>query len=375
LPAEKKTRSGRPPEPGAVDETAAREAALSVAEDADWVRRFRPRRPMEFSRREYVEGIRAGDRTILSRAITLVESTLPAQQELAQQIVENCLPYTGNSIRVGITGVPGSGKSTFIEALGLHLVRERGQKVAVLAVDPTSQISGGSILGDKTRMEKLSACLEAFIRPSPSGGSLGGVARKTRECILLCEAAGYGNTLVETVGVGQSESAVRAMVDFLLLLVLPGAGDELQGIKRGVIELADLIAINKADGENRRQAEAARIDYENALRLSPPHAGGWVPEVTTCSAREGAAIGEVWDTVLRHREQMLATGQFHLSRQEQAKLWMRETIRYGLEDRFRSHPAVRERLLELERAVAEGKASPIRAATQLLAQFLAQAPE
>ena len=240
----------------------------------------RGRLPLE----RYIEGILRGDRVTLARAITVVESDLAADSELAARMLDSILPATGKSRRVGITGVPGVGKSTFIDALGMHLIRERGERVAVLSVDPSSPISGGSILGDKTRMERLSVEERAFIRPSPARGHLGGVARRTRETILLCEAAGFENVLVETVGVGQSETAVRSMTDFFLLLMLAGAGDELQGIKRGIIEMIDGMAINKADGDNRRKAERARVEYSSALHLFPASADGWTPRVLTCSA-------------------------------------------------------------------------------------------
>jgi len=248
----------------------------------------------EYNSNEFLEGILSGDIALLSQAVTLVESSLPEHQIIAQEVIEKCLPYSGKSIRLGITGVPGAGKSTFIEALGMHLVRS-GRKLAVLAIDPSSERSKGSILGDKTRMEELSVAKNAFIRPSPSAGSLGGVARKTRESIILCEAAGFDTIFVETVGVGQSETSVHSMVDFFLLLQLAGAGDELQGIKRGIMEMADGIAINKCDGSNVDKAKVAKSQYQNALHLFPPHDSGWSPEAITCSSIELNAIDEVWD--------------------------------------------------------------------------------
>lgn len=306
---------------------------------------------------------------MLARAITVMESHLPADNELAEQILDGILPHTGHSYRVGITGVPGAGKSTFIDALGTHLVRDRGEKVAVLSVDPSSPISGGSILGDKTRMERLSAEENAFIRPSPSGGHLGGVARRTRETLLLCEAAGYSNILVETVGVGQSETAVRLMTDFFLLLMIPGAGDELQGIKRGIIEMLDGMVINKADGDNRARAERARVEYSSALHLFPPNPDGWTPRVLTCSALHNEGIREVWDMVRQHRAQQQAGGHFERRRRRQSLAWMRELISIGLEDLFKQDPGVQSRMPELEDAVRRGSVTPFRAARELLTIF------
>jgi LAO/AO transport system kinase len=328
----------------------------------------RSRRP-RLSREEYVNGVLRGDRTVLAQAITLIESLRPEDSPMAQEILEACLPHTGNSIRVGITGVPGVGKSTFIEALGTHLTKERGEKTAVLAVDPSSQVSGGSILGDKTRMEGLANDPLAFIRPSASGGSLGGVARRTRETLLLCEAAGYQNVLVETVGVGQSETVVRAMVDFFLLLMLPGAGDELQGMKRGIMELTDLIAINKADGDDRIKAQVARREYENALHLLPASPTGWSPRVVTCSAQAREGISEVWTIVLEHNLWLRQHGLLEAVRREQVRRWMDEMIRNELLRRFRSHPLVRERWPDIEREVVEGRLSSFRAVEQLLDSY------
>lgn len=314
---------------------------------------------------EYLDGILAGERAILGRAITLIESTHPEDADLAQAIVEACLPHAGRSVRIGITGIPGVGKSSVIEALGTHLTRQRGEKVAVLAVDPSSQISGGSILGDKTRMESLSTDDRAFIRPSPSGGELGGVARRTREAMLVCEAAGYTNIIVETVGVGQSETAVRTMVDFFLLLMLTGAGDELQGMKRGVMEMADLIAINKADGDNLDRAKRARRVFENALHLFPAAPTGWRPRAVLCSATARTGIAELWDVVLEHRTLLESSGWLQRTRREQAKVWMHEIIEQELHRQFRDQ--VREELPRLEQEVAEGKLSSFAAAHRLLA--------
>ena len=318
------------------------------------------------SRNAYVEGVLRGDRTILSRAITLIESLHTEDTDLAQDVLEQCLPYSGDSIRVGITGVPGVGKSSVIEVLGGYLTRERAEKVAVLAVDPSSQVSRGSILGDKTRMVTLANDERAFIRPSPSGGSLGGVARRTREAMLLCEAAGYRNVIVETVGVGQSETAVRSMVDFFLLLMLAGAGDELQGMKRGIIEMTDLIAFNKADGHNRAKAEAARREYENALHLFAGGSSGWTPRVITCSARAQEGIADIWDAALDHNAWLTSTGQLEGFRREQVKTWMYELIDQGLREEFQRHKGVRAKLAAYEQDVLAGRISPFRAARRLL---------
>lgn len=325
----------------------------------------RPRR-RRLTKREYIDGLLAGNRAVLGQAITLIESTRRDDAELAQDILEAALPHSGSSVRVGITGIPGVGKSSVIESLGVHLAGRLHQKVAVLAVDPSSQLSGGSILGDKTRMEKLANDERAFIRPSPSGGSLGGVSRRTRETMLLCEAAGYRNIIVETVGVGQSETAVRSMVDFFLLLMLAGAGDELQGMKRGIMEMTDLIAINKADGPNKRRAEIARREYEGALRLFPAPANGWVTRVVTCSALTHDGIPQLWEAVLEHDAFMKQNGWFERSRRRQVKSWMYEMIDYGLKQQFRDHPVVQQKLPELESQVLEGRVSSFRAAQRLL---------
>jgi LAO/AO transport system kinase len=320
----------------------------------------------------YVEGVLGGDRMVLARAITVIESTLPADGELAARLLDALLPSTGQSLRVGITGVPGVGKSTFIDTLGMHLIRERGENVAVLSVDPSSPISGGSILGDKTRMERLAVEERAFIRPSPSQGHLGGVARRTRETILLCEAAGYRNILVETVGVGQSETAVRSMTDFFLLLMLAGAGDELQGMKRGIIEMLDGMAINKADGDNKAKAERARIEYAGALHLFPASADGWMPRVVTCSSMSGEGIAEVWRMVLAHRELLAANGWLAQSRNRQALQWMNELMMLGLEELFHRNRAVAQRLPQLREEVHGGRMTPFAASRELLALFRLQ---
>jgi LAO/AO transport system kinase len=325
----------------------------------------RGRLPLE----QYVEGVVGGNRVVLARAITLIESARPADAELAARLLDSILPYTGKSRRVGITGVPGVGKSTFIDALGMHLIREYSQGIAVLSIDPSSPLSGGSILGDKTRMERLCVEERAFIRPSPSRGHLGGVARRTRETILLCEAAGFENILIETVGVGQSETAVRSMTDFFLLLMLAGAGDELQGMKRGIIEMIDGMAINKADGDNLRKAERARVEYAGALHLFPAPADGWTPPVVTCSALQNLGIAEVWQMVLDHRQQLERNGHLARRRSQQAREWMNELVRLGLEDAFRQNHAVVERLPALHSAVDGGRMTPLAASRELLALF------
>jgi len=317
----------------------------------------------------YVEGVLGGNRMVLARAITVIESDLPADGELAAQLLDKVLPRSGKSLRVGITGVPGVGKSTFIDALGMHLIRDRGENVAVLSVDPSSPISGGSILGDKTRMERLAVDDHAFIRPSPSRGHLGGVARRTRETILLCEAAGYRNILVETVGVGQSETAVRSMTDFFLLLMLAGAGDELQGMKRGIIEMLDGMAITKFDGDNKAKAERARIEYSHALHLFPASADGWTPPVLTCSSLTGEGIAEVWQMMLDHRQLMESNGFLAQRRSSQALEWMNELVMLGLEESFRADHAVAARLPRLREEVRKGHVTPFAASRDLLRLF------
>ncbi len=326
-------------------------------------------RVRRLSAEQYVEGILACDRVALARAITLIESDLPADADLSARVLDSVLPHTGKALRVGITGVPGAGKSTFIDALGMHLIRDCGENLAVLAVDPSSAISGGSILGDKTRMERLSLEEKAFIRPSPGRGHLGGVARRTRETMLLCEAAGFRNVLVETIGVGQSETAVRSMTDFFLLLILPGAGDELQGMKRGIVEMIDGIAVNKADGDNKVRAGRARAEYAAALHLFPPPPDGWTPRVLTCSALEGEGIADVWVTVTEHRRHLEQTGFLARRRSAQAVDWLNELIGLGLREAFRAHRGVSRRLPEVEAAVASGQATPFAASRELLTLF------
>lgn len=305
----------------------------------------------------YIEGIKKGDRRCLSKAITLIESVLPEHQDHARTIIDTLLPVTGKSIRLGVTGVPGVGKSTFIESLGLYLVKEN-YKVAVLAVDPSSRRSGGSILGDKTRMEHLAAEKNAFIRPSPSGSTLGGVAAKTRETMLLCEAAGFDVVIVETVGVGQSETAVSSMVDFFLVLMLAGAGDELQGIKKGIMEMADAIAINKSDGDNRSKAEKARQDYENALHYLTPSSSVWQPEVHTVSALEHIGIDAIWNMVLRHHTVFEQSGEGERKRKKQAVEWMKQMVEEELKHRFYTHSYVKKNLPEIIHSIENGLLSP-----------------
>ena len=324
----------------------------------------RRRQPLP-SPSEMVEGILKGDVTILSRAVTLVESLSADHQAIAQEVIEKCLPYSGNSRRIGITGVPGAGKSTSIDVFGLHVLKDGG-KLAVLAIDPSSERTKGSILGDKTRMEKLSVHPNAFIRPSPSAGSLGGVARKTRETIVLCEAAGYNNIFVETVGVGQSETAVHSMVDFFLLIQLAGTGDELQGIKRGIMEMADGIVINKADGDNIDRATLAQAQFRSALNLFPPTTSGWMPEVLCYSGYYELGIPEVWDMIDRYFEFVKGNGYFDQKRQQQARYWMFETINEKLKSHFYNDPDVDALLRDKEKRVLANMQSSFTAARDVL---------
>src|SRR5665647_2908543 len=323
---------------------------------------------------EFVEGILKGDITMLSQAVTLVESSLPEHQLIAQEVIEKCLSHAGKSVRLGITGVPGAGKSTFIEALGMNLVNQ-GHKLAVLAIDPSSERSKGSILGDKTRMEDLSVAKNAFIRPSPSSGSLGGVVRKTRESIVLCEAAGFDTIFVETVGVGQSETAVHSMVDFFLLIQLTGAGDELQGIKRGIMEMADGIAINKCDGSNIEKAKVAKAQYQNALHLFPPHESGWSPEAITCSSVERNGISEVWDMVERYVQYVKANHFFEHKRNSQSKYWMYETINEQLKAHFYQNDEIKHLLEVSEKQVLSNEISSFIAAKKMLDKYFGEKPE
>ncbi len=323
---------------------------------------------MSDSTAQLAAAVREGDRRSLARAITLVESTRPDHREDAVALLDALLPDTGGTVRAGISGAPGAGKSTFIEALGGYLV-DAGRRVAVLAVDPSSTRSGGSILGDKTRMEELSRRPEAFIRPSPSGGTLGGVARRTREALLLCEAAGFDVVLVETVGVGQSEVAVAGMVDTFCLLLAPGAGDELQGVKRGIVELADLVVVNKADGELENTARHTAADYAMALHLVRPRSDAWAARVLTCSALLGTGISDVWEAVEAHRAALSGAGELAARRADQARDWMWSEVTDTLLDRLRLDPAVRSQVAPLEHAVAAGLMSPTAAAQRLLEAF------
>ncbi len=324
-----------------------------------------PPRRRTLSTDDYVRGVLARDATVLARAITLIESNAPAHQVQAQQVLAQLLPHTGRAHRIGITGIPGAGKSTFIEAFGCHLTG-LGKRVAVLAIDPSSSVTGGSILADKIRMEKLCRERNAFIRPSPSGGSLGGVARKTREAILVCEAAGYDVVIVETVGVGQNEVAVRAMVDFFLVLMIPGAGDEMQGIKKGVIELADAIVINKADGDNRARATAAQAEMRRVLHYLHRMTEGWETPALLASALTGEGVPEVWQMTEEYFKNARAVGSLAERRRQQAVQWMHGLIAESLKTRFYASEAVKARLPALEAAVADGRTPVLAAALELL---------
>lgn len=336
----------------------------------DWIKKTKARRGA-LSHEHIFEGIRAGDRGALSAGITLIESQNKDHRVNANALIQDCLPFSGNSVRIGITGVPGVGKSTFIESFG-KIVCEKGKKVAVLAVDPSSSVSGGSILGDKTRMQELSMMETVFIRPSPAGHTLGGVARKTRESILLCEAAGFDVILVETVGVGQSETVVKSMVDFFLLLMLSGAGDELQGIKKGIMEMADAIVITKADGDNVNKAKIAANNYTNALHLYPPNANEWIPQVFTCSAVDGTNIERVYEVVDSFCNTTRLNGHFEYIRHEQDKMWLSETLKeLLLNDFFQNEDMLRE-LRAMEEKVMAGELSSFLAAEKLY-QYYANA--
>ncbi|WP_029037945.1 methylmalonyl Co-A mutase-associated GTPase MeaB [Salinimicrobium xinjiangense] len=331
-------------------------------------KKVRDSRRREIVVEELVKEMLAGNKRALSQGITLVESNQPLHQEKAAQIIERCLPHANRSLRIGITGVPGVGKSTFIEAFGSYLA-DNGKKVGVLAVDPSSSVSGGSILGDKTRMETLVNHKNAFIRPSPSGDSLGGVAKKTRETIILCEAAGFDTLLIETVGVGQSETTVHSMTDFFLLLKLAGAGDELQGIKRGIMEMADAIVINKADGDNLKPAEKARSEFRRALHLYPAKESGWSPKVLLCSAYENTGIKEVWELISKYEDQVKDSGHFAKKRQEQNKFWLLQTINENLKNRFYQHPEIKKMLPKQLEALDRNETTPFEAAALLLGKY------
>ncbi|MEX0646403.1 MAG: methylmalonyl Co-A mutase-associated GTPase MeaB [Balneolaceae bacterium] len=329
---------------------------------------FRHKKSGLKTKEEYVKGINEGNRIILSQVITLIESSKETNRSLGLDILEACMENAGDSLRIGITGVPGVGKSTFIEAMGQKILKEE-KKLAVLTIDPSSSRTKGSILGDKTRMQHLSNHENAFIRPSPASGTLGGVARKSRETMLLCEAAGFDTIFIETVGVGQSETAVHSMVDFFLLLMLPGAGDELQGIKRGIMEMADLIAINKAEDNNKQPAERARMEYKNALSLFPDSPSGWNVPVKTCSALRQDGIAEIWQDIKNYLDLTKNNGYFSKRRKEQAIHWMYESIHEQLKEQFYRHPEVGKKLKETEQKVQEGKLSSFKGAEELMSIF------
>src|SRR5574344_1198039 len=326
----------------------------------------------ELSPAEMVEGIVKGDVTVLSRAVTLVESVNPDHQSMAQEVIEKCLPYSGNSVRVGISGVPGAGKSTSIDEFGIHVLQQYGGKLAVLAIDPSSERSKGSILGDKTRMEKLAVHPKSFIRPSPSAGSLGGVARKTRETIILCEAAGYDKIFVETVGVGQSETACHSMVDFFLLIQLAGTGDELQGIKRGIMEISDGIVINKCDGNNVDKCQMAATNFRNALHFFPKPDSGWLPKVLCYSGFYASGIKEIWDMIYEYIDLVKKNVYFDYRRNEQSKYWMYETINEHLRNSFYHNPFISSQMEKAENAVLEGQQTSFVAAKLLLDNYFEQ---
>ena len=329
-------------------------------------------RRRELTASELVEGIRKGDVTLLSQAVTLIESVNPEHQARAQEVISKCLPYSGNSVRIGISGVPGAGKSTSIDEFGMHVLKEKGGKLAVLAIDPSSERSKGSILGDKTRMEKLAQHPASFIRPSPSAGSLGGVARKTRETIILCEAAGFDKIFVETVGVGQSETACHSMVDFFLLIQVAGTGDELQGIKRGIMEISDGIVINKCDGDNVDRCHMAATNFRNALHFFPMPESGWLPRVLCYSGFYGTGVKEIWDMVYEYIDFVRHNGYFDYRRSQQAKYWMYETINEQLRQNFYNNPLVQQQLSLAEQSVLQGQNTSFVAAQNLLDLYYSQ---
>lgn len=359
----------KPTEKSALSVQPGIEQPSQVSHDA--VHRLRQSRKLHYSEEELYDGIRSYNRTLLSKAITLIESTRPEDQQVAQKLIERCLPHSGQSIRIGITGVPGVGKSTFIEAFGSYLTRT-GHKLAVLAIDPSSSRTRGSILGDKTRMEDLSRDANAFIRPSPSAGTLGGVARKTWETVVLCEAAGFDVILIETVGVGQSETEVHSMVDFFLLLMLAGAGDELQGIKRGIMEMADTIVINKADGENILKARTAAVEYRNALSLFPRGESNWQPPVLTCSAKFNTDVESVWQVIEEYKTHTNANGFFAAKRRTQSKIRMHQSIAEQLNARFYHNKQIAALIPSYEKALAAQKISAYEAARELLEKYNAE---
>ena len=332
---------------------------------------FKLRQAEQLGLQEFVDGILSGNRVVLSQAITLIESRQKKHEILAQKIIEKCLPHSGKSLRIGLTGTPGVGKSTFIDSFG-KLILNDGKNLAILAIDPSSQVTKGSILGDKTRMEELSIHPKVFIRPSPAKDSLGGVARKTRESIILCEAAGYNTIIVETVGVGQSETAVHSMVDFFLLLLLPNSGDELQGIKRGIMEMADLIAINKADGETIAAAKLTQKQCKNALHLFPAKASAWTAKAEICSALNNTGLEKIWDSIKSYHKSSTDNGYFSQNRQQQAKYWLEESVSQQLKTLFFRNPQVKKAYAEIEKSVIEGQLSPFAAGKLLLDLFNGQ---
>ena len=356
-----------------------KKSALSVAKgisqpdsiNRDAVNRLKRAKKKPYTTAELLDGILNRDVTLLSQAITLVESALPQHQSDAQELIAACLPHSGNAFRLGITGVPGAGKSTFVEALGKHII-DKGGRLAVLAIDPSSERSKGSIMGDKTRMEELANRSEAYIRPSPTGGTLGGVARKTRETIILCEAAGFDNIFVETVGVGQSETAVHSMADFFLLIMLAGAGDELQCIKRGIMEMADAIVINKADGNNIQKARRAQAEFSNALHLFPPSRSGWIPLVKTCSSLYHTGIDEIWEMLGEYKQHVSKKGYLKNRRKEQSRYWMFETIREGIFNQVFNDPEMQRELEKHEKAITEGRMTSFMAASSILNKYKSQ---
>lgn len=327
-----------------------------------------PRRRKALTVDDYVQGVLAGDRPMVGRAISLIESTTPHHRKMAQDVLLQLMPHAGKAQRIGITGVPGVGKSTTIEALGVNLC-EAGHKVCVLAVDPTSSLSGGSILGDKTRMNRLAVHPNAFIRPSPSSGTLGGVTKMTRETIIVCEAAGYDIVLVETVGVGQSETVVADMVDFFLVLMLAGAGDELQGIKKGVLELADMICVNKADGPNEQRAKLAARDYKNAVHIMRPNSPNWTPPVLCVSGLNNIGLDELWNNIQKHRTALSASGERDAKRQTQNQRWMWTMVENHLLDALKTNPAVQAQLPTIQKALNTNTLSPTHGAQELLKAF------
>jgi LAO/AO transport system kinase len=351
-------------------------SALTVSEgvqppgsiNLEAVNQLKKAKKQQQSNTRLLNGIRKGDISMLGQAITLVESSLESHQKAAQELIASCLPFSGKAFRLGITGVPGAGKSTFIESMGKHIIKEGG-KLAVLAIDPSSERSSGSILGDKTRMEELAGSQRAYIRPSPSGGTLGGVARKTRETIILCEAAGFDTIFVETVGVGQSETAVHSMVDFFLLVMLAGAGDELQGIKRGIMEMADTIVINKADGNNIQKARRAQAEFANALHLFPPSQSGWIPKVLTCSSLYSKGISEIWQLVKEYASFAKSSGYMTEKRLEQSRYWMYETLRDGIYKQVFTSPDMKQELEKYEKAISEGHITSFMAASAILNKY------